>query len=91
MSEITQYALEQLAIPADKALVITELSPEGPAAQAGLLVGDVVTAIAGVPILSGVLTQKQVVNTPPGEYLTLEFYRQGVLMEANVLVGVRPS
>ena len=80
VSEETQ----QYGIPAGAA--IQAVTEDGPAAQAGLQRGDVITSVDGIPVNSSELisciTQAQI-----GQQMVFCIYRQGETLEITVQVG----
>jgi S1-C subfamily serine protease len=84
-------AQQRLGIESDSGLVILSVEPDGPAASAGLLVGDVIVKLSGRAIedvddLVNALGASDVV----GRTLQLDLVRGGELIEVGVLIGERP-
>ena len=84
-------AQRKLELESDSGLVILSVEPDGPAASAGLLVGDVIVKLGGRPIedvedLVDALSRTDVV----GQTLDLDLIRGGELTKAQVLIGERP-
>jgi S1-C subfamily serine protease len=84
-------AQQRLGIESDSGLVILSVEPDGPAASAGLLVGDVIVKLSGRAIedvddLVNALGASDVV----GRTLQLDVVRGGELIEVGVLIGERP-
>ncbi|HVS62543.1 MAG TPA: PEGA domain-containing protein [Thermoanaerobaculia bacterium] len=52
--------------------VIGHLTPRGPAAEAGLRVGDQVTTFAGAPMFSAAQLEEQLLKAEPGETVQVE-------------------
>jgi S1-C subfamily serine protease len=72
-------------------LLVTSLAPDGPAAKAGVLIGDVVlsldgTAVAAPEDLLDLLTGSRI-----GHAATLQLLRGGSPAEATVTIGARPA
>ena len=72
-------------------LLVTSLAPDGPAAKAGVLIGDVVlsldgTAVAAPEDLLDLLTGSRI-----GQVATLQLLRGGSPAEVAVTIGARPS
>ncbi|AFZ35229.1 HtrA2 peptidase [Stanieria cyanosphaera PCC 7437] len=72
-------------------VLIIEVLPNSPAAQAGLRGGDVITMINNQPIKSADQVQQTVEKTQVGASLPLTLYRQDQTMNLNVQVGLLPS
>ncbi len=60
-------------------LVIERLHPRGPAAQAGLRVGDQITACDGVPIADAAAWRRRLVQARPGDAIQLGYRREGAV------------
>ncbi len=65
---------------------IDNLDPLGPAWQAGLVEGDIVTAIDGQPITHMRQTLELIANTLPGTQLSFRVYRDGKELAIPVVV-----
>ncbi len=74
---------------ADHGVVIDSVQPGSPAAQAGLKLGDVITAIGGRPIQNGDQLVRIISNTPVGRSVRLDFLRNGKPQTTHVVVGDR--
>lgn len=84
-------AQRRLGLERDSGLVILSVEHDGPAASAGLLVGDVVVKLGGRPIedvddLVDALGATDVV----GRTFNLDLVRGGEQVNADVLIGERP-
>ena len=84
-------AQRRLGLESDSGLVILSVEPDGPAASAGLLVGDVIVKLRGRPIehvddLADALWASDAV----GRTLDLDLVRGGERVKADVLIGERP-
>ena len=80
VSEETQ----QYGIPAGAA--IQAVAEDGPAAQAGLQRGDVITAVDGIPMNSSELIS-YIGSASVGQEVIFHIYRQGETLEITVNVG----
>jgi S1-C subfamily serine protease len=84
-------AQRRMGLEGDSGLVILSVEPDGPAASAGLLVGDVLVKLGGRPIdevndLADALWASDAV----GRTLDLDLVRGGERVKADVLIGERP-
>ena len=69
------------------AALIEQVTPDSPAAKAGLKRGDIVLALNGEPITgSGQLTAR-IGNTPPGTTIHLKIFRDGRTFEVPVTLA----
>ncbi|NJB85587.1 Do/DeqQ family serine protease [Lewinella marina] len=83
---INDAQAKQLRLPAASGALITDLTPNGPAARAGLQMGDVMTAINGVAINSSPEMQEQLSRYRPGQRVQVTFIRDGESRSKTVLL-----
>ncbi len=74
----------------ERGLVVLAITPDGPAAAAGLLVGDVVLAFDGTPIESSEELSDLLRAKGQGHAATVQVLRGGAPAELRVTVGERP-
>jgi putative serine protease PepD len=65
------------------------VTPGGPADQAGLKAGDVITKLGGVPIDSGPTLVSEIWTHKPGEKVAVEYTRDGKAAKTTVTLGER--
>jgi S1-C subfamily serine protease len=81
----------RLGLDRDGGLVILSVEPDGPAASAGLLVGDVIVKLRGRPVETvDDLAEALWASDAVGRTLDLDLVRGGELVKAGVLIGERP-
>ena len=68
-------------------VVVEEVTPGGPGAAAGILPGDVVTALAGLPMVSPAQMLNTVRRLPKGKKVTVSIIRKGQRIEVPAVVG----
>lgn len=101
LEELTLELQNQLRLPQARGAYVTGVVPSGPAAQAGLRGdsgsgepqgnGDLIVAINGTPVnVFSDLIGYMVLNTRPGDVVTLTVIRQGQQREFEVTLGERP-
>jgi S1-C subfamily serine protease len=84
-------AQRRLGLDSDSGLVILSVEPDGPAASAGLLVGDVIVKLRGRPVETvDDLAEALWASDTVGRTLDLDLVRGGELVKAGVLIGERP-
>lgn len=71
--------------------LVSSVTPNSPAAKAGVKQGDVITAAAGRPIKSVHDLPRLVAATPPGEKLDLAIRRDGKESKLTATVGTMPE
>ncbi len=80
-----------LGIPKDKGEIIARVEPDGPAAKAGVKVGDVVTSVNGKQVTPDNTLSYLVANVKPGERVNLGVLRQGKTVSLSATAATRPS
>jgi len=75
----------------DSALLVSGVGPDGPAAKAGLLIGDVILALDGAPVSSPEDLLDLLTGSRVGQTATLKLLRGGAPAEVTVTIGARPS
>jgi S1-C subfamily serine protease len=84
-------ALRQSLQRAEKtAAIVLEVQPESPAQKAGIVIGDILVAIAGHPITRLEDVHSQLQGEAIGKKLPLEFVRGGAIQKGTITVGERP-
>ena len=71
------------------AAIVLEVEPEGPAHKAGIVIGDILVALAGHAITRLEDVHGQLGAESIGKSLPIRFIRGGTLQEANIVVSER--
>jgi serine protease Do len=74
-----------------KGAYVESVTPDAPAAQAGVQEGDLLVGVNGRPVANGTEATRAVGSARPGETIRLEVIRDGRRRTINVRSGVRPS
>jgi S1-C subfamily serine protease len=77
----------QLRLPVTHGVLVTSVVANGPAAQAGLKVGDVIVRLNDRVVTDEAVLLDNVLNKPPGEQVTLQVHRGNQLATVNVTLG----
>lgn len=81
---------EKLKLDQDTAIMLLGMEPNGPAASAGLILGDILLQ-AGSSVISDAETLASLLdNASIGESLNFRVLRAGVVLEVKVRIGERP-
>jgi serine protease Do len=82
---------ERLSLPKGVGVVVGDVLKDGPAAKAGLLAGDIITAINGHPIKDGHGVQMTVANLPLRQATNIEVYREREKLVLPVTIEEMPA
>ncbi|MDH4186767.1 MAG: DegQ family serine endoprotease [Nitrospira sp.] len=74
-----------------KGALISDVKDDGPAGQAGLKQGDIITVYQGVPIDDAVALQRNVTKTAVGTKVAIRVFRDGHERDLAVTVGEQPD
>jgi len=91
MQDITGELARSFEFDGDGGVLIAAVMPGGPADQAGLATGDIVTAVDGVPMRDMNDLRTKVAAVAPGSSAKLQVFRNGARKAIDVVVGRRPS
>jgi putative serine protease PepD len=89
VSALTPDVLDEYGISASRGAMITEVSPDSPAADAGLEVGDVVVSLDGQSVSTADQLVDAIRSHEPGDEVTIEYERDGRKREATVQLDRR--
>jgi S1-C subfamily serine protease len=73
-----------------KGLIVLSLEPEGPAARAGVFIGDILVELGGAAVSDTADIQGALESCPVGQPVEAVFLRGGVSRKAAITVGERP-
>lgn len=73
----------------EKAFVITDLTPDGPASKSGLMVNDIILKIDGIAVTDPNKSIAQITNVRPGQSLKLDVLRIEEVIRFTVIAGDR--
>ena len=88
--EITPTVATQLSLDFTTGLLVTAVVKEGPTHVAGVLPGDVVTSIDGIPVTDRHRSINQITEIFPGQPIALVIKRGTELLEITATAGERP-
>ncbi len=81
----------RLQLDIDKGVVLQQVYPKTPAADAGLRAGDVLTSIDGQPVTESDALVRAIGGHRPGETVKLGLFREGKAKDISVKLGQRPE
>src|SRR5437588_8165561 len=82
---------ESFGVPGGKGVVVTDVAPDGPAARAGLKVGDVVTSFDGEAVVESYRLRWLTARTTPGKRVRVGVWRSGRALELSVMLLEKPG
>nr|WP_010132506.1 trypsin-like peptidase domain-containing protein [Microbulbifer agarilyticus] len=80
-----------LNLPSTNGVIVLGVDKRGPAHQAGLKPGDVITHINATPINDGVHGYAAMATLRPGEVVTITYIRKGDILATRAVVSERPD
>ena len=87
--DLTPELAEGFGVPSGTGVIITGVLKNGPADQAGIRPGDVITAVAGQPVNNVAQLLSSVAALPPGAPATLDVVRKNGKSSLKVTPGKR--
>jgi serine protease Do len=91
MQSLTPSLAKAVGLTEAKGVLVDEVTPDSPAAVAGLRQGDVITAYNGRSIQDGRDLALAVADTPAGERASLSIWRDARTASLSVLVRSQPA
>ena len=88
---VTSNIAEGLGMKEDKGALVAEPLTDGPAAKAGILSGDVITALNGQPVEDTNDLAKQIGDMAPGRTAELTIWRKGEAKTVSLTLGEMPK
>ncbi len=87
IQEVTPEIAESLGLTESKGALIASVTPDGPAAKAGIKQGDVIVKFGGKDVTEMRYLPRIVAETPIGQKTTVTVLRQGKEVEAAITPG----
>ena len=91
VQDVTPEIADSLGLHGGKGALVAELTPGGPAEQAGVQPGDLVLKIDGAEVSSASDLTRRVALARAGDKVKLEVRRDGKVREIDVRSGIRPT
>ena len=88
---VTEDLAQQFKVPDTSGALVQDVTPGGPAGEAGLKPGDVIRKFNGIPVNGSNELLAMVANTNPGTPVTLEVLRNGQPLTLKLTLEERPS
>ena len=90
-ANLPQALGNQLGVPVIEGLLVVQVVPDSPAAKAGLQQEDVIVELGGEPIRNTGELSKFLIAHPPGDTVTVVYFRGNEKRSAQVTLGARPK
>jgi serine protease Do len=91
IEDVSPDLAKQFGLDQGGGVLIGEVSPETPAAKAGLQRGDIILKVNGTTVSSRNDLQVQISQTPPGTPVKLDVWRNGKSQEFKVTLAELPE
>jgi serine protease Do len=91
IQDVTPELAKAFNVPPGKGALVSDVSPDGPAAKAGLKKGDVIEELNGQPVTSSNDLKLQIASLAPGSVAHLKVSRNGQLLDIPVTLGELPE
>jgi Do/DeqQ family serine protease len=88
---ITPDLAKALKVDPYTGALVSDCAVNGPAAQAHLVPGDIITKVAGKPIHDDQELIREIINHDVGQPVALEVMRTGKLFTASAILAARPE
>lgn len=84
IEDLDNEVARKMGLPDARGVYVTNINAHGAADEAGLKVGDIITRLNQVPIAGTPELQEIIGRLRPGEYVSLEYWRQGSKYRSKV-------
>lgn len=88
---VTAEISKALGLQRPEGVLVSQVYPQSPAAQAGLIKGDVVLAIDGFEIADSNTLRYRVVTHHPGDTVAVKYWRSGSLRQTTTKIALPPD
>jgi serine protease DegS len=85
-----EYESRRLGLAKGQGILVRNIYRNGPAAEAGLQPGDVITHFDNVPATATRSGMKRIAHAQPGEKIAVRILRNGQAEVLDITIGVRP-
>ena len=86
-NEVSSDVVKELKLPAERGVVIRSVTPDSPAAKAGLKENDVITAVNGQQVEGAAQFRRMIHEIPSGRTISLSLWRDGRTQTISVTLG----
>ena len=87
IQQVTEDIAEGLGLPSAAGALVADVTPNGPAAKAGIQNGDLITTFDGKPIADSRAVPRIVADTPIGKTVAVDILRKGKKVTLKLTVA----
>lgn len=87
IQDVTSELAENFGLKEVRGVIVNSVTPNGPAAKAGLKQGDVILSLNGANLSDGNELRNRISETAPNTEVTLGFLRDGKEQAAKIMLG----
>jgi serine protease Do len=91
IKDLSEDVAERLGLGKRKGVLVSQVFPKSPAANAGLKAGDVIVGLNGKPVKEGRVLQTVVAGLPLRKAVPLTIYREGQKQTLKVTIEEQPD
>jgi Do/DeqQ family serine protease len=88
---VTSDIAKSLGLARPEGVLLSQVYPGGPAAQAGLVKGDVLVSVDGFTVPDSNALRYRVVTHRPGETAAIRYWRNGAMRDASIKIAMPPD
>ncbi len=88
--QLTPALAKAMNLPVEQGVLVAASQPGGPAAEAGIVPGDVIVGANGEPTRDVVALMNWITSRPPGTKVTLDVVHAGSTRQVEVVILERP-
>jgi len=89
--DLTPEVAERFDLAAREGIIVGEVAPQSPAAEAGIQQGDIITAIDDSPIVQGADLRRTLRQLTPGTVVTFSLLRDDQTLSVTVELATAPT
>ncbi len=82
--------IKQLKLPDSRGVIVSHVFPGGPAAQSGLVRGDIIRSVDKTPVNDRIGLSEALLNKKPGDTLKLDVLRNGFAQDVILTASTMP-
>jgi len=91
IQDVTPELAQQFGLSQGGGALVGDVSPDGPAAKAGMVHGDIITKLNGQPVTTANDLRLQVSQTAPGTTIHLDVMHNGKSSDVAIKLGELPT